>query len=160
MYYNLNYIIYMSLMGISSFISTYAGYVTLPYKNLDQWSAIKMALPYAWINWIFLTAAVYLSHLHKLSSPIQVIFILTMFKTALDILFVKFYLKDPISQSDLVGLFFVILAFFANSLHLFTKYVFPSKKVKDEKEVKEPKEQKETKDIKEHPKEESKESKK
>lgn len=153
MYFNLNYIIYIILMIIASFISTYAGYVTLPYKNLDQWSAIKMALPYSWVDWIFLTAAVYLSHLHDLSSPIQVIFMLTMFKTALDLLFIKFYLKDPISRSDLVGLFFVILAFFANSLHVFTKYVFPSKEVKDKKETKE---QKDAKNIKE----ESKESKK
>jgi hypothetical protein len=144
-------------MSISSFISTYAGYMTLPYKNLDQWSAIKMALPYAWVNWIFLTGAVYLSHLHKLSSPIQVIFLLTMFKTALDLLFIKFYLKDSIYRSDLVGLLFVVLAFFANSMHLFSKYVFPSKEVKDEKETKESKEQKDMKDIKEHPKEESKE---
>jgi len=40
--------------------------IRLKYPNLTNWQALKMALPFAWLDWFFMTIAVGLGHKHKL----------------------------------------------------------------------------------------------
>ena len=109
-------------MIIAAFISTYGTFVTLPFEHLDQWSAIKMALPYAWIDWIFLTIAISIGKEYDIVTPLQMKFSITVFKFFLVLLFTKYYLKNEISLSDVIGFLIVILAYLLNIFHVFTKY--------------------------------------
>ena len=115
---------YIVLMTTAATISTYGSFVTLPFKHLDQWSAIKMALPYAWVDWIFLTIAISIGKEHELASPLQMKFSLTIFKFLLVLLFTKYYLKEEISLSDIIGFSIVILAYICNLMGVVSKYLY------------------------------------
>jgi hypothetical protein len=117
-------IIYTVLMIIAATISTYGSIVTLPFEHLDAWSAIKMALPYAWVDWIFLTIAIHIGKKYDLVSPLQMKFSITLFKFLLILLFTKYYLKSEITKSDIIGFIIVVLAYFMNIFHFISKYVY------------------------------------
>ena len=117
-------ILYILFMTIASIISTYGTFVTLPYEHLPQWEAIKMALPYAWVDWTFLTIAIKIGKEHELVTPLQMKFSITLFKFFLVLLFTKYYLKKDISRSEIVGFVIVLLAYFIDVFHLFSKYVY------------------------------------
>jgi len=117
-------IIYISFMIIASFISTYGVFVTLPYEHMGMWDAIKMALPYAWVDWIFLTIAISIAKEHELVTPLQMKFSLTIFKFFLILMFTKYYLKKDVSLSDIIGFAIVVLAYFVGVLQLTSKYLY------------------------------------
>lgn len=117
-------IIYTVLMIIAATISTYGSIVTLPFEHLDAWSAIKMALPYAWVDWIFLTIAIHIGKKHDLVSPLQMKFSITLFKFLLILIFTKYYLKKEITNSDIVGFIVVVLAYCINIFHFISKYYY------------------------------------
>ena len=116
-------ILYISFMTIAAFISTYGTFVTLPYEHLPMWDAIKMALPYAWVDWIFLTIAISIGKEHNLVTPLQMKFSITIFKFFLILLFTKYYLNKEVSLSDIIGFIIVVLAYFIGLFHLVSKYV-------------------------------------
>lgn len=117
-------ILYIFFMIIASIISTYGTFVTLPYEHIPQWDAIKMALPYAWVDWIFLTIAISIAKEHELVTPLQMKFSITIFKFFLVLLFTKYYLNKEIGRSDVIGFIIVLLAYFTNIFHLISKYVY------------------------------------
>lgn len=117
-------ILYIFFMTIASIISTYGTFVTLPYEHIPQWDAIKMALPYAWVDWIFLTIAISIAKEHELVTPLQMKFSITIFKFFLVLLFTKYYLNKEIGRSDVIGFIIVLLAYFTNIFHLISKYVY------------------------------------
>ncbi len=114
---NINLVLYWSLMIAASIISTWGTFVSLPYEHLGQWEAIKMALPFAWVDWIFLTIAINIGNKHSLATPLQMKFGITMLKFFLIMVFTKYYLKSDISRSDVVGFIIVFLAFLLNEFH-------------------------------------------
>jgi len=104
-------------MIIASVISTWGTFVSLPYEHLGQWDAIKMALPFAWVDWIFLTLAINIGNQHDLATPLQMKFGITMLKFFLIMIFTKYYLHADVSRSDVVGFIIVFLAFLLNEFH-------------------------------------------
>lgn len=116
--------LYICFMTIAVLISTYGSFVTLPYEHLPMWDAIKMALPYAWVDWIFLTIAISIAKEHELITPLQMKFSITIFKFFLILMFTKYYLKKDVSLSDIIGFAIVVLAYFVGSLHLTSKYLY------------------------------------
>ena len=111
-------------MVTASTIATYGSFVSLPYDNLSMWDAIKMALPYAWINWIFLTIAISIGKEHELVTPLQMKFSLIIINFCLVLLFTKYYLHKDVSLSDIIGFIIVVLAYFVGLFHLASKYIF------------------------------------
>lgn len=109
--------LYWGLMIIASIISTWGTFVSLPYEHLGQWEAIKMALPFAWVDWIFLTIAINIGNKHSLATPLQMKFGITMLKFFLIMLFTKYYLRSDVSRSDVVGFVIVFFAFLLNEFH-------------------------------------------
>ena len=136
---NINLALYWGLMIIASIISTWGTFVSLPYEHLGQWDAIKMALPYAWVDWIFLTIAINIGNKHSLATPLQMKFGITMLKFFLIMLFTKYYLHSDISRSDVVGFVIVFLAFLLNEFHGLSLLLGrkPEEKEKEKKEEKE-----------------------
>ena len=114
---NINLGSYWGLMIIASIVSTWGTFVSLPYEHLGQWDAIKMALPFAWVDWIFLTLAINIGNQHDLATPLQMKFGITMLKFFLIMIFTKYYLHADVSRSDVVGFIIVFLAFLLNEFH-------------------------------------------
>jgi len=110
-------------MIIAAIISTWGTFVTLPFEHLGQWDAIKMALPFAWVDWVFLTLAIYIGNLHSLATPLQMKFGITMLKFFLIMLFTKYYLHSEISRSDVVGFIIVFIAYGLNVTGTVSKYL-------------------------------------
>ena len=118
-----NYVaLYWILMIFAAIISTWGTFVSLPYEHLGQWDAIKMALPYAWVDWIFLTIAISIGTQHKIATPLQMKFGITMLKFFLIMLFTKYYLHSEISRSDVVGFIIVLIAYLLNIFEVVSKY--------------------------------------
>jgi hypothetical protein len=114
---NIYFVSYWGLMIIASVISTWGTFVSLPFEHLGQWDAIKMALPFAWVDWIFLTLAINIGNHHDLATPLQMKFGITMLKFFLIMIFTKYYLHADVSRSDVVGFIIVFLAFLLNEFH-------------------------------------------
>jgi hypothetical protein len=104
-------------MIIASIVSTWGTFVSLPYEHLGQWDAIKMALPFAWVDWIFLTLAINIGNQYDLATPLQMKFGITMLKFFLIMIFTKYYLHAEVSRSDIVGFIIVFLAYLLNEFH-------------------------------------------
>lgn len=155
---NINFALYWGLMIIASVVSTWGTFVSLPYEHLGQWEAIKMALPFAWVDWIFLTIAINIGNHHSLATPLQMKFGITMLKFFLIMLFTKYYLHSDISRSDIIGFIIVFLAFLLNEFHGMS-FLLGRKpeedKPKEASAIDKPKEESATNENK--PKEESKE---
>lgn len=110
-------------MIIAAIISTWGTFVSLPYEHLGQWDAIKMALPFAWVDWFFLTLAIYIGNQHSIASPLQMKFGITILKFFLIMLFTKYYLNSEISRSDVVGFVIVFIAYGLNTTGAVSKYL-------------------------------------
>ena len=120
---NIYLVLYWGFMIMAAIISTWGTFVTLPYEHLGQWDAIKMALPFAWVDWIFLTLAIYIGNQHSLATPLQMKFGITMLKFFLIMLFTKYYLHSEISRSDVVGFVIVFIAYGLNVTGIVSKYL-------------------------------------
>lgn len=146
---NTYFALYWTLMIIAAIVSTWGTFVSLPYEHLGQWDAIKMALPYAWVDWIFLTIAISIGTQHKIATPLQMKFGITMLKFFLIMLFTKYYLHSEISRSDVVGFVIVFIAYLLNifgvvSTYLGIKKEEPKAEQAPEQEHKQEQEQKTT----------------
>lgn len=120
---NTYFALYWTLMIIAAIVSTWGTFVSLPYEHLGQWDAIKMALPYAWVDWIFLTIAISIGTQHKIATPLQMKFGITMLKFFLIMLFTKYYLHSEISRSDVVGFVIVFIAYLLNIFGVVSTYL-------------------------------------
>ena len=128
---NVNLALYWGLMVIAAVISTWGTFVSLPYEHLGQWDAIKMALPFAWVDWIFLTIAISIGNQHTLATPLQMKFGITMLKFFLIMFFTKYYLHADVSRSDIVGFIIVFIAFMMNEFHVISMYFGTDDKEKE-----------------------------
>lgn len=128
---NIHLALYWTLMIIASIISTWGTFVSLPYEHLGQWEAIKMALPFAWVDWIFLTCAIYVGNKYSLATPLQMKFGITMLKFFLIMLFTKYYLHSKISRSDVVGFVIVFIAYILNVTNTISHYFGVKHETKD-----------------------------
>jgi hypothetical protein len=97
-------------------------FISLPYKNLTLWQSIKMALPFVWLDWIFLTYAISLMHTHSLLTNTQFLFLIIVFQFGAALLINKFYLKQIINISDYFAIVLLVFAYIISEFHLFSKF--------------------------------------
>jgi len=97
-------------------------FISLPYKNLTLWQSIKMALPFVWLDWIFLTYAISLMHKHSLLTNTQFLFSIIVFQFGAALLINKFYLKQTINISDYFAIILLVFAYIISEFHLFSKF--------------------------------------
>ena len=94
----LQYITYLLLFITGQSLSMWGQYVTLPYKNLSMWEAYKMAIPFAWLDWIVMTFTIMIGDKYELVTPTQDTFLLIIIQFGLILLINKFYLKQQTSR--------------------------------------------------------------
>ncbi len=113
-----HYILFLFLFIISQSLSMWGQYVTLPYKNITMWEAYKMAIPFAWVSWLFMTFTIMVGHKYKLVTPTQNIFLLIIIQFSLIIIINQVYLKQKITKSDIIAFLIILFGFFVSFLHL------------------------------------------
>ena len=136
------YVLFLFLFILAQSLSMWGQYVTLPFKNLTMWEAYKMAIPFAWLDWIFMTLAVMVGDKYKLVTPTQDIFLLIIIQFSLILLINNYYLKQPIHFSDIVAFFIILFGFAISFLNIISR-VFNAPFKKEQKEQKDQKEQEE-----------------
>lgn len=115
------YLLFLSLFILAQSLSMWGQYVTLPYKNLSMWQAYKMAIPFAWLDWIVMTFTVMVGDKYKLVTPTQDTFLLIIIQFCLILLINRFYLKQKVSRSDIIAFFIILFGFFVSFFHLISK---------------------------------------
>jgi len=115
------YVLFLCLFILAQSLSMWGQYVTLPYKNLTMWEAYKMAIPFAWLDWIVMTFTVMVGHKYELVTPTQDTFLLIIIQFCLILLINQYYLKQKVSRSDIVAFFIILFGFFVSFLHLVSK---------------------------------------
>ena len=114
----LQYFVYLSLFVIGQSLSMWGQYVTLPYKNLTYFQGLRMAIPFAWADWFFMTFAIDIGHRYKLATPTQDTFLLIILQFTLVLLINQFYLKQKIYRSDIIAFLILLVGYFVSFFHL------------------------------------------
>jgi hypothetical protein len=115
------YALFLFLFIVAQSLSMWGQYVTLPYKSLSMWEAYKMAIPFAWLAWIFMTFTVMIGHKYDLVTPTQDTFLLIIIQFCLILIINKYYLKKKVHKSDIIAFFIILIGFFVSFLHLVSK---------------------------------------
>jgi cytochrome bd-type quinol oxidase subunit 2 len=115
------YVLFLFLFILAQSLSMWGQYVTLPYKHLSMWEAYKMAIPFAWLDWIIMTFTVMVGDKYNLVTPTQDTFLLIIIQFSLILIINNFYLKQKVTKSDIIAFFIILFGFFVSFLHLFSK---------------------------------------
>jgi len=115
------YVLFVFLFIVAQSLSMWGQFVTLPYKNLSMWEAYKMAIPFAWLDWLIMTFTVMVGNKYELVTPTQDTFLLIIIQFCLILLINQFYLKQKVTRSDIFAFFIILLGFFVSFLHLISK---------------------------------------
>ena len=86
-----------------------------------MFQAYKMAIPFAWLDWVFMTLAINVGHKYNLVTPTQDTFILIIVQFVLILLINQYYLKQDIFRSDIIAFFLVLLGLCISFFHIVSK---------------------------------------
>jgi hypothetical protein len=115
------YALFLFLFIAAQSLSMWGQYVTLPFKNLSMWQAFKIAIPFAWMDWLIMTFVIMIGDKYKLVTPTQDTFLLIILQFSLILIINRFYLKQPISRSDIIAFFIILAGFFVSFIHIVSK---------------------------------------
>ena len=76
----LNYFLWFIAFVCAQASSMWGQFVTLKFPNMGMFAAYKMAIPFAWLDWLFMSMAVNIGDKYKLVTPTQDTFTLITFK--------------------------------------------------------------------------------
>jgi hypothetical protein len=96
-------------------------YVTLKYPNMGMFAAYKMAIPFAWLDWVFMSLAVKLGDQYKLVTPTQDTFTLITLQFTAILIINHFYLHQPLFRSDIIAFFIILFGFAVSFNNLLSK---------------------------------------
>lgn len=105
------YIAFLFMFILAQGSSMWGQYFTLKYPNMGMVEAFSRAIPFAWLDWAFMSVAVYLGDRYKLVTPTQDTFLLIIIQFISLVVINTFWLKQDLSKSD-IACFFIILAGF------------------------------------------------
>ena len=111
-----NYLLWFVSFVCAQASSMWGQFVTLKYPNMGMFAAYKMAIPFAWLDWLFMSMAVNIGDKYKLVTPTQDTFTLITLQFTAILIINHFYLHQPLFRSDIVA-FFIILFGFAVSFN-------------------------------------------
>ena len=134
------YVQFLASFIIAQSFSMWGQFYTLKYPNISMFKAFLMAIPFAWLDWFFMTIAVGLGHKHKLVTETQDTFLLIITQFTVILLINYFFLKQKLSKSDIVAFGVILVAFAISFLNLVSKAagIPVPKKVKKEEDKAEP----------------------
>ena len=85
--------------------------------------AFLRAIPFAWIDWAFMSVAVYIGDRYKLVTPTQDTFLLIIIQFISIIAINYFWLKQALTKSDIACFFIILLGFYISFSRVASKAV-------------------------------------
>jgi len=121
---NLSALQYFEFFGpwlLSTCISIVGMYAHLKYPKETMLHALAMALPFAWVDWFFMTIAMNANNKYKILNPTQDTMFLIICQYTILLILNRLYLKQKVTWSDLIAWPIMLLGFAVSGLHLFSK---------------------------------------
>jgi uncharacterized protein (DUF486 family) len=115
------YVKFFGLWLTSTIISIIGMYAHLKYPNQPLIQALSMALPFAWVDWFFMTMAMDINNKYKIMNPTQDIMFLIIAQYTILLILNRFYLKQKVTVSDLVAWPIMLLGFAVSGFHIVSK---------------------------------------
>jgi len=117
----LNYFLCFIAFVCAQASSMWGQFVTLKFPNMGMFAAYKMAIPFAWLDWLFMSMAVNIGDKYKLVTPTQDTFTLITLQFTAILLINHFYLHQPLFRSDIVAFFMILFAFAVSFNNMLSK---------------------------------------
>ena len=117
----LNYILWFIAFVCAQASSMWGQFVTLKFPNMGMVAAYKMAIPFAWLDWFFMSIAVNIGDKNKLVTPTQDTFTLITLQFTAILLINHFYLHQPLFRSDIVAFFLILFGFAVSFNNMLSK---------------------------------------
>lgn len=128
------YLAFLSMFILAQASSMWGQFFTLKYPNMGMVEAFMRAIPFAWLDWAFMSVAVYIGHKYKLVTPTQDTLLLIIIQFCSILVINAFWLKQTISRSDIACFFIILLGFyisFSNSVSKILGVKVPKKKTEE-----------------------------
>ena len=106
------YVQFLAAFFVAQAVSMWGQYFTLKYPKMTDVEAFLRAIPFAWLDWFFMTIAVDIGNKHKLVTPTQDTFLLIIVQFVTILFINAFWLKQPLHRSDIVTFFIILLGFY------------------------------------------------
>ena len=117
----LNYLIWLLAFICAQASSMLGQFVTLKFPNMGMFAAYKMAIPFAWLDWVFMSVAVNIGDKYKLVTPTQDTFTLITLQFTAILIINHFYLHQPLFRSDIVAFFLILFGFAVSFNNMLSK---------------------------------------
>lgn len=130
------YIVFLALFFLSTAISIVGQFIYLQFPGMSLLKSYGIAMPFAWVNWFFMTKAIDISHKNNLFTPTQDTFILIITQFVFVLVYNAIAFKNPVTRSDIIGFFLILLAFYISLNHSVSKLLgipYVKRKQKDKK---------------------------
>jgi hypothetical protein len=102
-------------------------FYTLKYPKMGMIEAFLRAIPFAWVDWFFMTIAIYLGNKYNLVTPTQDMFMLIIVQFTSVLIINHYWLKQLITRSDIITYMLILVAFYISFNKIVTKYLNPQK---------------------------------
>jgi hypothetical protein len=122
-----HYAQYLTLFITSVVISMWGQFFTLKFPNMSMIESFAKAIPFAWADWLFMSWAINIGDKYKLVTPTQDTFLLIISQFTLILIINKFYLKQPVTRSDLVAFALIIFAYFISAKRIVSNTILKKK---------------------------------
>ena len=132
------YVEFLAAFFAAQMTSMWGQYFTLKYPHMGQLEAFLRAIPFAWIDWFFMSLAIGIGDKYQLVTPTQDTFLLIIVQFCTILLINHFFLKQPLSRSDIVTFFIILLGFYISFEGVVSKFlgIAPPPKKKVDTEIK------------------------
>lgn len=117
----LNYFLWFIAFVCAQASSMWGQFVTLKFPNMGMFAAYKMAIPFAWLDWLFMSLAVNIGDKYKLVTPTQDTFTLITLQFTAILIINHFYLHQPLFRSDIVAFFLILFGFAVSFNNMLSK---------------------------------------
>ena len=127
------YIAFLLMFILAQASSMWGQYFTLKYPNMGMIQAFLAAIPFAWLDWAFMSVAVFLGDKYKLVTPTQDTLLLIIVQFVSILVINSLWLKQSVSRSDIACFFIILLGFYVSFTNALSKLLGrPVPKKKDD----------------------------
>lgn len=115
------YISFLAMFILAQASSMWGQYFTLKYPNMGMVEAFLRAIPFAWLDWAFMSVAVYIGDKYKLVTPTQDTLLLIIIQFVSILVINSLWLGQAVSKSDIFCFFVILLAFYISFSNIVSK---------------------------------------
>lgn len=115
------YISFLAMFILAQASSMWGQYFTLKYPNMGMVEAFLRAIPFAWLDWAFMSVAVYIGDRYKLVTPTQDTLLLIIIQFVSILVINSLWLGQAVSRSDIFCFFIILLAFYISFSNIVSK---------------------------------------